>query len=107
MVGRIFIRLLSAGVKKFSGGMAGMWCFMQNVSRKTVTFHAECQYKSTHATCRLSAAAEKRTRFWIWSPLQGPFLAIFATEQGESNANIKTLLKRNSLCGFTVPISNI
>ena len=34
---------------------------------------------------------------------------IFATELGERNANMKILLKKNSLslCGFTVPISNI
>ena len=46
--------------------------------------------------------------FWIWiCTLQGPFLAIFATELGERNANIKNLLKKNSPCGFTVPISSI
>ena len=39
--------------------------------------------------------------------LQGPFLAIFATELGERNANIKNLLKKNSLCGFTVPLFQV
>ena len=39
--------------------------------------------------------------------MQGPFLAIFATEQGERNANIKILLKKNSLCGFTVPLFQV
>ena len=39
--------------------------------------------------------------------LQGPFLAIFATELGERNANIKKLLKKNSLCGFTVPLFQV
>ena len=35
--------------------------------------------------------------------MQGPFLAIFAMELGQRNANIIFLLKNNSLCGFTVP----
>ena len=37
--------------------------------------------------------------------LQGPFLAIFAMELGECNANINFCLK--TMCGSTVPISNI
>ena len=47
-----------------------------------------------------------RPPFWICT-LQGPFLAISAMELGELNANINVLLKKSSLCGFTVPISNI
>ena len=43
---------------------------------------------------------------WIWiCTLQGPFLAIFAMELGEPNANMKTILfEKNSLYGLTVPI---
>ena len=37
-------------------------------------------------------------QLWIWI-LHGPFLAIFAMKLGERNANIKILLKKNSLCG--------
>ena len=33
--------------------------------------------------------------------------AIFTTELGERNANIKNLLKKNSLCGFTVPLFQV
>ena len=44
-----------------------------------------------------------RNEIWIWiCTLQGTFLAIFAMELGERNANIKKLLIKNSLCGFTV-----
>ena len=32
---------------------------------------------------------------------------IFATALGERNANIKILLKKNSLCGFTVPLFQV
>ena len=39
--------------------------------------------------------------------MQGPFLAIFATELGERNANIKILLKKNSLCGVTDPLFQV
>ena len=42
-----------------------------------------------------------RNEIWICT-LQGTFLAIFAMELGERNANIKNLLIKNSLCGFTV-----
>ena len=38
-------------------------------------------------------------RIWICT-LQGPFLAIFAMELGERNANIKFVLKKNSMCSF-------
>ena len=31
--------------------------------------------------------------------MQGPFLAIFAMELGERNANIKIVRRKNSLCG--------
>ena len=32
--------------------------------------------------------------------MQGPFFGHFCNELGEHNANIKHLLKKNSLCGF-------
>ena len=58
-----------------------------------------------HIHCSTFLVSQK---FWIWiCTLQGPFLAIFAMELGERIANIKFLLKKNSLFGFTVPISNI
>ena len=44
-----------------------------------------------------------RNEIWIWIyTSQGTFLTIFAMELGERNANIQFLLKKNSLCGFTV-----
>ena len=70
---------------------------MQNVSTKAHTLHADCQQQQKNAHVSGSGSVHCKDHF----------LAIFATELGESNANIKTLLKKNSLCGFTVPISSI
>ena len=56
----------------------------------------------------IRAPSSPAAAFWIWiCTLQGPFLAIFATELGERNANITILLKKNSLCGFTVPLFQV
>ena len=67
--------------------------------------------RQRHILSFLSNDFEKQEQvraFWIWiCTSQGPFLAIFATELGERNANINFLLKKNSLCGFTVLISSI
>ena len=81
---------------------------------KVLRFAVEeaAQYlRQRHVLSFLSIDFEKQEQvraFWIWiCTLQGPFLAIFATELGERNANIILLLKKNSLCGFAVPISSI
>ena len=57
----------------------------------------------------IRAPSSPAAAFWIWicTALQGAFLAIFATELGDRNANITILLKKNSLCGFTVPLFQV
>ena len=54
------------------------------------------------SVCDVMTKARMCDDLWIWiwiCTLQGPFLAIFAMELGERNANIKIVRRKNSLCG--------
>ena len=63
-----------------------------------------CQVSKSECTCESFGVLNNIFMYkqvWIWiCTLQGPFLAIFAMELGERNANIKILLRKDSLCGF-------